>query len=98
MQSEMRGLGALIGLKLVCCGGPLLAMAVASGALVLADVAVGVAAFLAVAAVGVLVVRGREATGSTPGPLAQSAACISCEPRSGGRGPAAAPTRVRELA
>ncbi len=98
MGSEMKGLGALIGLKLVCCGGPLLAMAVASGAVAVVDVAAGVLAFLAAAGVGVLVVRGTAR--SKPSPTAQAAACDSCDTRSGDRGDharAVAPARVREL-
>lgn len=100
MGSEMKGLGALIGLKLVCCGGPILAMAVASGAVAVVDVAAGVLAFLAAAGVGVLVVRGRRTARSKPSPTAQATACDSCATRSGDRGDharAVAPARVREL-
>ncbi len=96
MGSEMKGLGALVGLKLVCCGGPLLAMAVASGALALVDVAVGALALLAVAAVGLLVVRRRGAACATPSPVGRSPECGSLD-RRGGRAAGASATRMREV-
>lgn len=50
----MKGLGALIGLKIVCCGGLLL---VASGTLAAAQLGLGAAAVVALAGAGWLVQR-----------------------------------------
>jgi hypothetical protein len=56
---EGTGLGSVLVMKAVCCGGPLLVMAVASGALAVADAVVVAVAVLAVASVIVLARRRR---------------------------------------
>lgn len=56
---EGKSLAWLVGLKAVCCGVPLVFVAVASGALALVDVAVGLTVLLALG--GLLLVGRRRA-------------------------------------
>lgn len=56
-MDEGKGLGSVFVMKAVSCGGPVLVLAIASGALAVADVVLGAAAVLAVACVIVLARR-----------------------------------------
>jgi hypothetical protein len=56
------GLGALIGLKVICCGGPLLAMGVLSGAVAVVDVAAGALIVAALLAALLVLRRGKSCT------------------------------------
>lgn len=66
MSPEPEGLGRFLLIKLACCGGPLLVLAVVSGALALVDAALGVAAIGLVVLAVVLYQRQRGSTCDVP--------------------------------